>query len=112
MVPAIEVYKEFPVIETVELLEYSDIEKTVQKMVDTYMVKSASHEFSYRLLLPRGDRLTTKAKKMGLQVQAYFLLTLKSRNAKPNLKDIRYLHDANHYGWLFVDPFLFDKHME
>ena len=112
MVSAIEMYKEFPVIETVELLDYSDIESTVEKMVDTYIVKSPSHEFSYRLLLPRGEKFTTKAKKMGLQVQAYFLLLLKSRNAKPNLKDIRYLHDANHYGWLFVDPFLFNKYTE
>lgn len=104
-----EVYRSFPVIETADLVDYTCIEETVKKMVDTYMAKSESHEFSYRLLLPRGDKSTTKAKKMGLQVQAHFLLSLRARNAKPNLKEIRYLHDANHYGWLLVDPIIFDK---
>ncbi len=104
-----DVYRSFPVIETADLLDYSGIEETVKKMVDTYMVKSEIHEFSYRLLLPRGDKSTAKARKMGLQVQALFLLSLRARNAKPNLKEIRYLHDANHYGWLLVDPIMFDK---
>ena len=104
-----EVYRSFPVIETVDLLDYSGIEGVVKKMVDSYMLKSGSHEFSYRLLLPRGDKSTTKARRMGLQVQAHFLLSLRARNAKPNLKDIRYLHDINHYGWLLVDPIMFDK---
>jgi hypothetical protein len=104
-----EVYREFPVVETIDLRDYSDIEKAVEKMVETYVVKSPSHEFSYRLLLPRGDKSTNNAKRLGIQLQAYFLLSLKSKNAKPNLKDIRYLHDADHYGWLLVDPFLFHK---
>ncbi|NAL77737.1 hypothetical protein [Nitrososphaera sp. AFS] len=104
-----EVYRSFPVIETVDLVDYSCIGATVKKMVDAYIMKTASHEFSYRLLLPREDNSTTKAKKIGLQVQAYFLLSLRARNAKPNLKDVRYLHDSNHYGWLLVDPIMFDK---
>ncbi|MGC1927998.1 MAG: hypothetical protein WA667_03420 [Candidatus Nitrosopolaris sp.] len=78
-------------------------------MVQTYAVKSELHEFSYRLLLPRGEELTTKAKRIGMTAQAEFLLALRRKKLKPNLRDIRYVHDVDHYGWIFVDPALHDR---
>jgi hypothetical protein len=78
-------------------------------MVQSYAVKSVTHEFSYRLLLPRGEMLRTKAKRIGITAQAEFLLALRRKNLKPNLRDIRYVHDIDHYGWIFVDPTVYDN---
>ena len=103
------VYVRFPVQETVEIKEISDIRDAVKKMVNCYADKSDTHEFSYRLLLPRGEMLTTKAKRIGITAQAEFLLALRRKNLKPNLRDIRYVHDVDHYGWIFVHPGVHDK---
>jgi hypothetical protein len=102
-------YANFPVLATIEIKEISDIPDAVQKMTQTYAVKSDSREFSYRLLLPRGENLNTKAKKIGMTAQAEFLLSLRSKNLKPNLREIRYVHDVDHYGWLFVEPAFYDR---
>jgi hypothetical protein len=32
------------------------------------------------------------------------LLALKKNKLKLNLKEIRYIHDENHYGWLLFNP--------
>ena len=103
------VYADFPVHETIEIKEISDIHEAVKRMVQAYAVKSDAHEFSYRLLLPRGEELTTKAKRIGITAQAEFLLALRRKNLKPNLRDIRYVHDVAHYGWIFVDPTFHDS---
>ncbi|MGC2572910.1 MAG: hypothetical protein WA364_15475 [Candidatus Nitrosopolaris sp.] len=103
------VYVRFPVQETIEIKEISDIRDAVKRMVKSYAVKSDTHEFSYRLLLPRGEMLTTKAKRIGITAQAEFLLALRRKNLKPNLRDIRYVHDVDHYGWIFVHPSVHDK---
>jgi hypothetical protein len=103
------VYVCFPVQETIEIKEISDIPKVVKRMVQSYAVKSDTHEFSYRLLLPRGEMLTTKAKRIGITAQTEFLLALRRKNLKPNLRDIRYVHDVDHYGWIFVDPIVHDS---
>jgi hypothetical protein len=46
-------------------------------MVEAYVHLSQSGNFSYRILLPKGEKLTSKAKKLGLTIQAEFLLALK-----------------------------------
>lgn len=103
------VYADFPVQETIEIKEISDIHEAVKKMVQTYAVESNAHKFSFRLLLPRGEELTTKAKRIGITAQGEFLLALRRKKLKPNLRDIRYVHDVDHYGWIFVDPTLHDR---
>ena len=103
------IYVCFPVQETIEIREISDIHDAVKRMVKSYAVKRDTHEFSYRLLLPRGEMLTTKAKRIGITAQAEFLLALRRKNLKPNLRDIRYVHDVDHYGWIFTDPTVHDK---
>ena len=102
-------YAEFPVLETIEIKEISDIPESVQKMTETYAVKSDAREFSYRLLLPRGEKLNTKAKRIGMTAQSEFLLSLRLKKLKPNLREIRYVHDVDHYGWLFVEPTFHDR---
>jgi hypothetical protein len=36
------------------------------------------------------------------------LLALRKKKLKPNIKEIRYVHDENHYGWLLTDSEILD----
>lgn len=98
-------YTNFPVHETIDITDLSDIPRAVVNMVEAYACLNEQGKFSYRLLLPRGEKsLTIKAKKIGLVLQAELLLALKNNKLKVNLKEIRYIHDENHYGWLLFNP--------
>ncbi len=98
-------YTNFPVHETIDITDLSDIPRAVVNMVEAYAYLNEQEKFSYRLLLPRGEKsITIKAKKIGLVLQAELLLSLKNNKLKVNLKEIRYIHDENHYGWLLFNP--------
>jgi hypothetical protein len=98
-------YTNFPVHQTTEIMDHSDIHKAVAYMVQAYADLNEQGNFSYRLLLPKGEKLlTAKAKNIGLALQAELLLALKKNKLKVNLKEIRYIHDENHYGWLLFNP--------
>jgi hypothetical protein len=97
-------YINFPVYETIEIKDTSDICIAVTRMVDAYAYLCLQENFSFRLLLPRGERLNAKARRIGIVVETEFLLALKRRKLKPNIKEIRYVHDEKHFGWLLVSP--------
>ena len=97
-------YINFPVHETIDLKEVSDIRCAVDRMVESYKCLNKSGNFSYRLLLPKGEKLNEKARKIGLTVQAEFLLALKKKQLKLNVKEVRYIHDKTHYGWILANP--------
>ena len=98
-------YINFPVHQTIDIIDHSVIHNAVITMVQAYVSLNEQGNFSYRLLLPRGEELlTAKAKKIGMALQAEFLLSLKKNKLKVNLKEIRYIHDENHYGWLLFNP--------
>lgn len=104
-------YINFPVHETIDITDLSDIPKAVVNMVEAYAYLNEQEKFSYRLLLPRGEKsLTIKAKKIGLVLQAELLLALKNNKLKVNLKEIRYIHDENHYGWLLFNPTMHERY--
>jgi hypothetical protein len=98
-------YINFPVHQTIDIIDHSVIHSAVINMVQAYSNLNEQGNFSYRLLLPRGEELlTARAKKIGVALQAEFLLALKKNKLKVNLKEIRYIHDENHYGWLLFNP--------
>ena len=101
-------YANFPVHETIDVKDVSDIRIAVDRMAEAYTHLGQYGNFSYRLLLPKGEKLTAKAKKLGLTIQAELLLTLKKKKLKPNVREIRYIHDKDHYGWLLANPEIFD----
>lgn len=104
-------YINFPVHETIDITDLSDIPKAVVNMVEAYAYLNEQEKFSYRLLLPRGEKsITIKAKKIGLVLQAELLLALKNNKLKVNLKEIRYIHDENHYGWLLFNPTIQERY--
>jgi hypothetical protein len=102
-------YANFPVHDTIELQEISDIRRAVDKLVEAYVSQSINGEFSYRILLPRGEKLITKAKRIGLAFQGELILGLRRRNIVPNIREIRYVHDNDHYGWILANSQVYDQ---
>jgi hypothetical protein len=102
-------YSNFPVIETMTLSDTADIRILVDKMVDDYEIHERSQDFSYRILLPRGDKLTAKAKRLGHAFQGEFILGLRRRHLVPRIREVRYIHNEQHYGWILSSPELLDR---
>ena len=106
-------YGKFPVIDTIDLSGgTSSIRQAADTMVEAYLKKEPLGEFSYRLLLPRDPKSTRKAKTIGLAFQGEFLLGLRKRNVVPNVREVRYIHDEHHYGWVFANPQVFEHFEE
>ena len=103
------VYARFPVIETIELSSTSKIQDVADRMVEAYLAQQPLGTFSFRILLPRDPKSTKKAKTIGLAFQGEFLLGLRKRKAVPNVREVRYIHDEHHYGWLLANPEMYDK---
>jgi hypothetical protein len=103
-------YVRFPVIETIDLSgTSSSIREAVDRMVEAYLKKEPLGKFSYRILLPRDPKSTRKAKMIGLSFQGEFLLGLRKRKVIPNLREVRYIHDDDHYGWLLANPQVYEQ---
>jgi hypothetical protein len=101
-------YTSFPVLKTISLRDLADIRSAVDTLVDAY---EKDHDgFSFRILLPRGEKLTGKTKKLGMTLQGEFILTLRKRHLVPQVRDLRYVHDDEHYGWLLASPAVFERY--
>jgi hypothetical protein len=103
------VYVNFPVIETIDLSGTSTIRHAVDRMVEAYLSQDPKGKFSYRILLPRDQKSNRKAQMVGLAFQGEFLLGLRRRNVVPNMREVRYIHDEHHYGWLLADPQIYEE---
>jgi uncharacterized protein YpmS len=100
----------FDVFSTVLINEKSNLCELVDEFVNSYILLSRTKNFSYRILIPRKkDGSNFQAKKLGLTIQAEILLAMKRGNLKLSIKEIRYLHDDDHYGWLFLSPELIER---
>ena len=102
-------YANFPVHETIEIREISDVRRAVDRMVDAYERQSSTGDFSYRILLPREEKSNSKAKKIGFTLQGEFVYGIRKRNLLPNIREVRYLHDEAHYGWLLASPQVYER---
>lgn len=102
-------YAKFPVLETIDIKEASDIRRAVDRMVEAYVAQESQDRFSYRILLPRDQKSTAKAKRMGLAFQGEFVFGLRKRNVVPRVREVRYVHDESHYGWLLASPEAYDR---
>jgi hypothetical protein len=102
-------YAKFPVIETFDIRDASDIRRAVDRMVEAFVAQESQDRFSYRILLPRDQKSTAKAKRMGLAFQGEFVLGLRKRNVVPRVREVRYVHDDSHYGWLLASPEAYDR---
>jgi hypothetical protein len=101
-------YARFPVIDTIDLSATSVVREAADRMVDDYITQQSLGKFSYRILLPRDPNSTKKAKSIGLAFQGEFLLALRKRKIVPNIREVRYIHDDHHYGWLLANPQVYE----
>jgi hypothetical protein len=105
-----EMLSKFEVYATVSVDEQSDLRKVVDNFINSYVEISKEQKFSYRILLPRSiGSSNSVAKKLGLILQGEIIISMKKRKLIPDVREIRYLHDQEHFGWLFLDPQLMDN---
>jgi hypothetical protein len=103
------IYTKFPVIETIDLSSASEVREAADRMVEAYLKEQTLRRFSFRILLPRDPNSTKRAKTIGLSFQGEFLLGLRKRRVVPNVREVRYIHDDLHYGWLLADPEVYEQ---
>jgi hypothetical protein len=105
-----EMLSKLEVYATVSVDEQSDLRKVVDNFINSYVENSKEQKFSYRILLPRNIGASNSvAKKLGLILQGEIIISMKKRKLIPDVREIRYLHDQEHFGWLFLDPQLMDN---
>src|SRR5207244_10074895 len=102
-------YARFPVLETIDIREASDIRRAVDKMVAAYATQESADRFSYRILLPRDQKSTANAKRMGLAFQGEFVFALRKRNIVTKVRDGRYINDESHYGCLLTNSEVYEQ---
>jgi hypothetical protein len=102
-------YVKFPVLETIDIREASDIRNAVDRMVEAYVAQEPQDKFSYRILLPKDQKSTSKAKRLGFAFQGELVLALRKRNVVPKMREVRYVHDESHYGWLLANPEVYER---
>ena len=102
-------YADFPAIKTFEVREIGRIHKTVEEIASYY--ERTGLQFCVRILLPRGGTLDLLAKKLGLIIQGELLFSLRKKNLRPDIREIRYVHNENNYGWLLLSPKLYEEHL-
>ncbi len=101
----------FKASNTENIIDFEGISKLVEIMVKVYSKSYADHNFSFRILLPRSKdskTINNRTKKLGLQIQNDFLLGIRKIKLKPNIREIRYIHDEDHFGWLLIDPSIYE----
>jgi hypothetical protein len=98
----------FPAKLTFKISELSEIRQMIDKFVEYYR-RSDSGEFSCRILLPRHLKSENDVKRLGTTIYSEIMLSLKKNKLTMNLRDIRYIHDADNYGWLLLNPKVAEK---
>jgi hypothetical protein len=97
-------YRTLQVSKTFKVSSGLDVSSIVTQLVDFIEKKSSIDGFSVRILLPRGDEDDSLARKWGASLRSGLLLALKSREIRPNLREVRYVHDKYYYGWVLIEP--------
>ncbi|MGN6347549.1 MAG: hypothetical protein ACTHME_07600 [Candidatus Nitrosocosmicus sp.] len=96
---------------TEDILDFEQVPRLVEVMAGEYLRSHKSHSFSFRILLPRSKTskaVNNQTKKLCLQIQSGFLTELKKLKLKPDIRELRYIHDDEHFGWLLIDPSIYE----
>jgi len=97
---------------TEDITDFEGISRLVDILVKEYTKSYRDHNFSFRILLPRSKdsrKVNNQSKKLGLQIQNTFLHEIKKLKLKPNIRELKYIHDENHFGWLLLDPSIYES---
>ena len=95
-------WRDLPVHTTLFVEELEQVKSVCDSMIRDYMRLEPTNDFSYRILLPRKQENNKLAKKIGLSLQLEFTSQLRKRKLKIKMKEIRYIHDTKHFGWIIT----------
>ena len=98
----------FPVQFTRKINDISEIKPMIDEFIDHYK-QSKPEEFSWRILLPRHLDSGYDVKRLGATIHAEIMISLKKNKLIANLRDIRYIHDDDNFGWLLLNPKIAEK---
>jgi len=96
-------WRDLPVHKTLILEKLEQVRPVCDSMILDYMSLESTNNFSYRILLPRVKDNNKLAKKLGLSLQLEFSSQLRKHKIKIKMKDIRYIHDTTHFGWIITN---------
>ena len=102
-------WRDLAVHNTISVEKLEDVKFTCDTMIQDYIKLEKLNSFSYRILLPRNEQNNKLAKKIGLSLQLEFLFQLKKKKLKVYIKEIKYIHDSKHFGWLLINSDLYNK---
>lgn len=102
-------YINLQVLETIEVTDFKDVKKTVARLIDLYINNYGKNDFSLRIILPRDEKNLIKTRQIGMAIQSEFALVLKRKKIRVQLREIKYIHDNNHFGWLLLHPQIFES---
>ena len=95
-------WRDLPVHKTLLLEKLEQVQSVCHSMILDYISLEQTNDFSYRILLPRNKENNKLAKKLGLTLQLEFTSQLRKRKLKTKMKEIRYIHDTKHFGWIIT----------
>jgi hypothetical protein len=96
-------WRDLPVHKTLFLEKIEQVRSVCDGMIRDYIKLEPTNDFTYRILLPRLKNNNNKlAKKIGLSLQLEFTSQLRKRKLKIKMKEIRYIHDTTHFGWILT----------
>ena len=96
-------WRDLPVYKTLLLEKLEQVKSVCDSMILDYLNLEQTNGFSYRILLPRNKENNKVAKKLGLSLQLEFTSQLRKRKLKTKMKEIRYIHDTKHFGWIITN---------
>lgn len=102
--------RSFKALKSVEILGFEGVSDLIDDMLEVYSKSYMDYSFSFRILLPRSkdsQNVNNLTKKLGLQIQHDFLIGMRKYKLKPRVRELRYIHDENHFGWLLIDPLIY-----
>lgn len=95
-------WRDLPVHKTLLLEKLEQVQSVCDSMILDYISLEQTNDFSYRILLPRNKENNKLAQKLGLSLQLEFTSQLRKRKLKTKMKEIRYIHDTKHFGWIIT----------
>jgi hypothetical protein len=102
-------YRILKVSKTFQVISAHDISNIVTQLANYIEKNSSMDDLSLRILLPREAGSSSRAQKWGLSLRSGLILALKRKRIRPTLREVRYVHDESHYGWLLIGPRVFDN---
>ena len=103
------IWKNLPVYNTLLIETLENVKSTCDIIMQDFLKLEKSNNFSYRILLPRNNENNKLAKQIGLSIQLELLSQLRKRKIKIYMKEIKYVHDQEHFGWLLINSDLYQK---